>query len=1408
MRNRELDVAVGAVFQGRYRVLVELSRGGFGVVYKGEQMATGQHVAIKCLHRRGDDEAEERRHLARFRREAELCAQLHHPNIVRLIDVGQTDDGIVYTVFEFIPGANLQQVLAAEGALQPQEAKHLMAQVLDAICCAHARGIIHRDLKPGNIMIVDTGGRRNASVLDFGIGSLVRDMRKRDARALDTTVSRIGTPAYAAPEQLRGDESDESVDLYSWGLVFIECLTGRRAIPGDSIAAVIHAQLDEAPVAIPYSLSGHPLQRILLNTTAKNPANRRMSAVQLMEALEQCDVSDIDIPFRAGASAVGAGSSDDLMTLATVAPGNLANEVAGRTGRMVADAYAHTLDADNPSATDIRAPQAPDEQPVGVRPQALAAAVAERRQLTIVACAVDITSQGIDELDVEEYESLLSAHTDHASVLARRQGAYVARASGGEIELYFGYPRALGGDAARAARAAFGLIEAFAQGQRDGSARLRGCSELRIGIHTGLVLIQAAEKSGPPTVSVGAPRLAGQLSAIAPEQGVVVSDATYQLIRADFECESLGQKRVSSARTPLQVHLLLGIHETSRASAAGAVHGAFPLIGRKRELDQLHELFGASDRGRGHAVLLKGEAGIGKTRLIRELARQLIDRKLTWLEVQCIVDHENRALQPIAELMDRIIGIGPRARDRDKVQRLDEICSHYGLDPADAVPPLAQLIGVPLGDGYRPLDVAPARLRALILSAVSSLLLQMAARKPLVLVVEQLQWADPSTIEFLSSLLEELTQSPVFLLMSARAEFVHTWPLGHLAVVDLGALAHDRARQLALAAGGGRTFDEQALLDIIEHTGGVPLFIAETVRAIVDGEALVCDGGYWHLRKPLAELDIPDNLRGLLTARLDSLDADAKAVLQLASVLGRSFAQAHLRAACWLDEASLERALSRLSGHGPLQRRRRISGDQFVFKQALVHEAAQQSLPRSTRVAYHRDVADVLERDFPELGDTRPELLARLHAGAGQLDRALAYARRSALGALEQCAYDEAIRHAQQAMAWARQLADTVARAEAELSLYAIVAPALLGTRGHGHVEFAELTRRAEELIPVAGNSPTITWALWGLWLYHYVRSEYQSALQYAERLLLTAGQLGDVNAQVSAHVNMAGTLRYAGRYLSAEAILREGLALHDDELHGDLVHTLGHDPLVSLKGTLAQVQWVTGALDDARQSSEQSLRRAHELSHPVSECFGMFFCMYIAMWDGDYLRVQALADEMSVVAERRGLQQWSVIAQMFETAALGDGDAGRQALASFREAGQSVGQTFWLATIARSAGEAGDIEGALSLLDEAVELANRTGEQYYLAPIYTLIGRYRWASNPDDWAAAAAALRQAVDIADGQGASMFVMDGLTHLARVLADRQPAQAAQILPRLRMMYDDLDDCSDCRVLVDARAVLGE
>ncbi|WP_437499242.1 protein kinase domain-containing protein [Sorangium sp. So ce1099] len=509
---------------GRYELIEKVGEGGFGDVYKARQLTTGQLVAIKVLRvPEGRSREHTERLLARFDREARLCAQLQHPNIVRLMDSGQAEGGHVYSVFEFIPGKTLAAVLAAEQRLRPLEARHLMLQVLDALACAHAQGVVHRDLKPENIMVVTTGARRNAVVLDFGISAFTEAARRDEIR-ITRSNEWLGTPVYAAPEQLRGQRPLPRSDLYAWGLIFLECLTGQRPIHGAELADVLSKQLSPEPIPIPWRLISHPLGHLLRRATEKSPEARDVTAERLLQELDAYDLSGLDVDGRSGSV--------------------LSPRTAEVTATMLMGGDVHAqpqvpLLADAPAAVTRRSDR-------------------ERRQVTVVCCTFSVMRDAPGSAELDELDQILGAEQDACAAIAEREGGCIGGALNYTVLFFFGYAAPREDHAQCAARAALAMAAEVTERGAAIAERHAARVEIRIGVHTGMVVkrdLGGSEEAIPARLRGATSQLATRLSALAQPGEVLVSGEAHRSLHDPFQFERRGALTAAGAQT--EVYKLL-----------------------------------------------------------------------------------------------------------------------------------------------------------------------------------------------------------------------------------------------------------------------------------------------------------------------------------------------------------------------------------------------------------------------------------------------------------------------------------------------------------------------------------------------------------------------------------------------------------------------------------------------------------------------------------------------------------------------------------------------------------------------------------------------------------------------------------------------------------------------------------
>ncbi|MBN1210578.1 MAG: TOMM system kinase/cyclase fusion protein [Myxococcaceae bacterium] len=958
------------MFQDRYEILSKVGEGGFSQVYRARQRVTGQEVAVKVLrHLHATDEG----NVARFQREMRLCARLYHPNIVRLIDSGRTEQGQLYTVFEYVPGRTLGDVLAAEGALPVWEAAHLMLQVLDALGCAHRLGVVHRDLKPQNIMLTSTGVRRNALVLDFGLGTLTDEERKEDLSRITRTQEMLGTPAYAAPEQLRGETVTARADLYAWGLIFLECLTGQRVLAAGPLHEIIFKQLGAEPIPLPEWLREHRLGRLLRRALEKDPRARDVTAQSLLLELESCAMQ-------------GWPSADSV-----------ALQALGDATRGPAEG--------------------------------------ERRQLTVLSCGLRLVGSGKEE---EELDALLWAQHAACVELARRREAWVGSILGERLLLYFGYPRAREDDAQRAAHLALDLMAELKQRgaelERTQGLRL----EARVGIHTGLVTSHELHGSGAGGLSVLAghtPGVAERLELLAGPGEILVSAATAKLLREPFTLEPSGEHRVGAGTRVLPVFRVQGRQRTLAQGLEMTPAG--PLFGRALELELLQQRWRQALTGMGQGILLKGEPGIGKSRLVQELAQQVRPTPHTFLELRCAPEWRNSTLHPVVDWLERLLGVGRDWTAEQTAAALEALLSRYGFELAEAVPLFSSLLSVKgTSDRYPPQAMSPERQQELTLNALLTLIFELAQQQPVLLVVEDLHWADPMTLELLGLLVKEAASARLCAVLTARPEFSPPWSTAQVLQLQLGRLERQQVEEMVRSLTREAPLPSDVVEQVVGRTDGVPLFVEELTRMVA--ESLPPQGDA-RGRAP-GSMAIPSTLRDSLMARLDRL-GPAKATAQLAAALGREFTHELLEAASVTDAEALKRDLEALLAAELIHHRRGARGPTYVFKHGLIRDTAYESMIKPTRRQVHARIAAALEQRFPERVQEHPELLARHHAAAEQKREALGYARKAALAALGRSAHHEALAYATEALRWLHTIQDEQERARVELELSAIIKP-------------------------------------------------------------------------------------------------------------------------------------------------------------------------------------------------------------------------------------------------------------------------------------------------------------------------------------------------------------------------------
>jgi len=1048
--------------------------------------------------------------------------------------------------------------------------------------------------------------------------------------------------------------------------------------------------------------------------------------------------------------------------------------------------------------------------PTAVRPTD-----AERRQLTVLFCDLVDSTALSSQLDPEDLREVVRAYQETcAKVIARFEG-HIAQYLGDGLLVYFGYPLAHEDDAQRAVRAGLGMIEALGQLttrlEQERGVRLA----VRLGIHTGLVVVgEVGGGTRQEQLALGeTPNLAARLQGIAAPNTVVISATTFQLLGGFFACQPLGTPPLKGQTQPLAVYRVL--YESmarSRLEAAGST-GWTPLVGREQEIGVLRERWAQVKDGLGQVVLLSGEAGIGKSRLVQVLTDQVAAEPRAWLTpCQCSPYHQHTALYPLIDLLERVtLRFDREESPQQKVGKLEGFLVQYGLPLAEAVPLFAALLSLPLPADYAPVTVSPEQQKQQTLHALVTILLRIAAQQPVLFVMEDLHWVDPSTLELLSLLVEQGPTARILTLFTFRPDFCPPWTgRAHLTQLTVNRLPRHQAVEVIHQVAHGKVLPPEVVEQIVAKTDGVPLFVEELTKMVLDSGLLQERDEHYALTGPLHPLAIPATLHDSLMARLDRLAA-VKALAQLGATLGREFSYALLRAVAPWDEDIVQRGLHQLVEAEFLYQRGMSPQAIYFFKHALIQEAAYQSLLRSTRQQYHQRIAQALEAQFLEIVATQPELVAQHYTAAGCAEQAIAYWLRAGQHARDRSAHVEAISHLTKGLEVLTTLPTTPERTQQELTLQLTLAVSLMATHGYAAPEVERVYTRARALCGQVGETPQLFPVLHGLWRYYMVRAEYQTARQLVEQFLSLAQRTHDPTLLVEPHRALGTTLFWLGELTAARSHLTQAVALYHP--HQRRAHTVlyGQDPAVAALAHAALALWCLGYPAQALQTSHEALTRAQEPAHPFTLAYALCFAGEIHQLRREVQAAQERAEAEMALCTEQGFAFYlarTMILRGWALAKQGQWEEGieqmQQGLIAFRGTGAEQVRPYGLGLLAETYKDAGQPEEGLAVLAEALAVIQRTGERIYEAELYRLQGELRLRIARDNPAEAETSFRQALDIARQQQAKSLELRAAMSLARLWQQQGKRQEAHDL--LAPVYGWFTEGFDTADLQEAKALL--
>jgi predicted ATPase/class 3 adenylate cyclase len=1036
----------------------------------------------------------------------------------------------------------------------------------------------------------------------------------------------------------------------------------------------------------------------------------------------------------------------------------------------------------------------------------------------VIFCDLVDSTKLSSQLDPEEYRDVVRAYQAACTEVIQRYDGHIAQLLGDGLLVYFGYPQAHEDDAQRAVRTGLGILDAM----RDLHQRLQQAKgiqlAIRIGIHTGLVVVGSMGEAGrQEQLALGeVPNIASRIEGLAEPNTVAISEATYRLIQGYFACQDLGAQPLRGIPESVRVYQVLGESGATSRLDVAQPRGLTPLVGREQEVGLLLERWEQVKAGQGHVVLLTGDAGIGKSRLVQMLKEHVAHAPHTRWECRSAEYSQNTALFPLTDLFQRLLRFEAHEPPDEKLGKLEHALSQYRLPLEESVLLFAPLLSLPIPEHhYPPLTLSPQRQRQKTLETIVAVLLELAEHQPVLFIVEDLHWTDPTTLELLNLVIEQIPTTSLLMVLTCRPHFQPAWHhRSYITEMTLNHLSHSQVEQIVTGMTGGKILPKEVRAQIIEKTDGVPLFVEEMTKAILESGHLKAVDGHYELTGAFSTFAIPATLQDSLMARLDRL-ATAKAVAQYAAVIGRQFAYDLLSMVSQLDAATLQRALGRLVEAEIVYQRGLPPQAIYVFKHALIQDTAYESLLKSTRQQYHQRIAQMLEAQFPETAETQPELLAQHYTEARLPEQALRYWQRAGQRALQGSAYTEAIAHLRQGLAVLTTLPETPARLQQELALQVALGPALLATQGLASAEMERTYARARALCVQVGDTPQLFPVLRGLIQYYVGRGQVQTALQLGEQLLRVAqGQPGPA-PRLLAHYQMGNVLFLRGKPAAARTHYTQALALYDPQAHRALAVRYGQDLGMMSHSYLARALRPLGFPAQALQHSQAARTLAEAVAHPYSLAQTLFWAAYVHYCRREVLAAHEQAAAAMTLATEQGFALWVAQATVLHGWALamqGQSEAGiaaiQQGLAAYLATGSKPFQPLGLRLLVEAYGAGGHPDEGLHALAEALAEAlavmETTEPSSSSAELHRLKGALLLQQAVPEAAQAAACFQQALDIARQQQEKAWELRAATSLARLWQSQDKRQEAYAL--LAPVYGWCTEGFDTADLQEAKALL--
>jgi class 3 adenylate cyclase/tRNA A-37 threonylcarbamoyl transferase component Bud32/tetratricopeptide (TPR) repeat protein len=1386
--------AVRAALADRYDIERELGSGAFATVYLADDLKHPRRVAVKVLK----PELAAAVARDRFLLEIKLTAQLNHPHILPLLDSDERG-GFLFYVMPYV-AQSLRQRLRHERQLSIEEAVRIARELAGPLAAAHAQGILHRDIKPENILL----HQGHAMVADFGIA---RALTNAGGDGLSTGGLGIGTPGYMSPEQATAQPVlDQRTDVYSLGCVLYEMLAGETPYTGPSAQAIIAKQLSQPVPSLKLLRETVPaaLDAAIRRALAKVPADRYPDVGQFARALGDCvrGVSESGWAERTATNENGFGgpgpSAGYDLPADRVAAGRASLSAYGRHGES--------------GAITTR-----------TRRQLLV----EQRRVTVLACKLENAS----ELDPQKLRTMMAAYRKQCveCIEAPIYDGHVSEQKGDTVVALFGFPVVHENSAERAVRAGLQIIKRLATPEA-------GQLKVRIGVARGRAVLS------PDDEWVEAKDLAAQLRDIAEPGTVVVSKDIKLLARGAFDYRDLGEQPLRGSGERVHAFAIVEVIPERTRLAAATIQGLTPFVGRPDAIAVLEDRWRRSHQGHGQVVLLIGEAGIGKSRIVNHFREERKDVRIPGLLFQCSEYHVNTAFHPVIDYLERELAFEPNEPAASRLAKLRAFAVEEHHLPDAKLPYLAAVLSIPGAAAPDATPLSPERRKEETISALVDLILAVALKRNGMIVFEDVHWADPTTMKVLDAvkaadgtdgLIERVMTLNVLIVVTTRPpqhrtlrgslllepglRWQNRW---YVEVQKIPGLLEEQARELVLRLAHDKPLPPKVVDGIVHTADGVPFHIEEVTKAVLESGDLKDEGTHYAYAGERADISIPATLEDSLMARLDGLSEAARNIADIGAVIGAEFSQQVIADVAQLPPQALSEGLEELTASELAFRKESSDGVVYRFKHALVQKAAYDSI-RNNDPHRLQELHSAIARELGALPDAEPELIAYHYTQAGQVDKAIPRWLQAGQLAQERYALSEAVAHLRKGLSLIPGLPSGQERDALELKLRELLGLTVMALHGWAAAEVSGLLEPALDIIRRSpGHRESYLPILHGLWVHFMSAGQHTKAVSWAKAMEAQAADSSSEDLRIVALRTKMTSHFWMGDLVTARREAERIEDLYDSQLHARIVDRTNTDPRTAAGIYRSQILWMLGYPDQAIELSDRKDRHARDRQkrdeeerrtpHPLD--FGLALTLGAEVFDycGEAEQLQARAHEAKVFCDRHS---YKLISERMAPIMMGIASlrAGRvseavrviqESLARLTETGHRAWVPYVRAVLGEARARNGERDEGLRCIEESLSQIEIQRERVHLAEVLRLKA---WIlMQHGRIGEAEGCLRDAIAVARQQRAKSWELRATITLAQLLADRGDRSGAYRI--LRSIYRWFKEGLGTRDLKQAKALL--